>query len=227
MMRTAAVLPVKRFSRAKQRLGQSVADRLRGRLAEAMVADVLHALAACRSIDATIVVTSEPAAAAIALRVRAIVVEDIAESGQSAAVSIGVKRALIDGFERVLCIPGDCPALDPAELDALLSPRPAEAEVVIVPDRHRTGTNGLLLSPPDAIAPSFGPGSFARHRRLARESGVACRVQRPPSLLLDVDTGEDLDALRERLDHERAGASRTRAALDLAEGRWRSSRSAA
>ncbi len=37
-----------------------------------------------------------------------------------------------------------------------------------MPDRHGTGTNGLLLTPPDAIAPSFGPGSCERHRALAR-----------------------------------------------------------
>lgn len=226
-MRTAAVLPVKRFAQAKQRLGTSVADRLRGRLAEAMVADVLHALGACESIETAIVVTSEPAAARIAASAGALVVADTAESGQSAAVSIGLRQALADGFERALCIPGDCPALDPAELEALLSVRPAQAEVVIVPDRHRTGTNGLLLSPPDAIAPSFGPSSCARHRRLAREAGVASRIERPPSLLLDVDTREDLEALRERLDSEREGAPRTRAVLSLAEGSWRSSRSAA
>ena len=44
-MRTAAILPVKRFDRAKPRLGASVAETLRGRLARAMVADVLRALA--------------------------------------------------------------------------------------------------------------------------------------------------------------------------------------
>ena len=111
----------------------------------------------------------------------------------------------------MLCIPGDCPALDPAELDALLrAPRRADAaaRVVIVPDRHGTGTNGLLLTPPDAIEPSFGPGSCERHRALAHAAGAACRVERPPSLLLDIDTGADLAALRERL----AGRSDARAA---------------
>jgi 2-phospho-L-lactate guanylyltransferase len=89
---------------------------------------------------------------------------------------------------------------------------------VIVPDRHGTGTNGLLLRPPDAIPPSFGPGSCERHRELARAAGANCRTERPPSLLLDIDTGADLAALRERLGVEpvagpRAGAARTRAVL--------------
>ena len=46
-MRTAAVLPVKRFAQAKQRLGESVADPLRLELAGAMVADCLLYTSRC------------------------------------------------------------------------------------------------------------------------------------------------------------------------------------
>jgi 2-phospho-L-lactate guanylyltransferase len=238
-MRTAAILPVKRFFRAKQRLGATVADPLRLELARAMVADVLLALAETDSIERTIVVTCEESVADAARAQGALVVaEDDDSEGQSAAVALGVSRALAQGFERVLCVPGDCPALDPAELDELLrvkadpldhhESRPAvqparvakgdgtgsrAPEVTIVPDRHGTGTNGLLLAPPDAISPSFGPDSYERHRALALAAGVACHVARPPSLLLDIDTGADLAALQDRLAGTRSRAQRTRAVL--------------
>jgi len=218
-VRTAAILPVKRFAVAKQRLDASVARSLRARLAAAMVADVLAALAAARSIERIVVITRERSLAAEAQRQGAIVLEEPAEEGQSAAVALGIERALREGLERVLCIPGDCPALDPGEVDALLGgagsrrEQGAGPEVVIVPDRHGTGTDGLLLSPPGAIRPSFGPGSFARHRSLALTAGVAWRVKRPPSLLLDIDTGADLAALRARLADTGARAERTRAVL--------------
>jgi 2-phospho-L-lactate guanylyltransferase len=218
-MRTAAILPVKRFARAKQRLGASVADPLRADLARAMVGDVLAALGECPAIELTIVVTSEESVAAAAREQSALVVEDSAEDGQSAAVALGLERALAERAQRALCIPGDCPALDPDELDALLLADSVAGEVVIVPDRHGTGTNGLLLAPPDAIAPSFGPGSCERHRGLARAAGVACRLERPPSLLLDIDTGADLQALRERLAGETVRAPRTRAVLGLTQAR--------
>jgi 2-phospho-L-lactate guanylyltransferase len=224
-MRTAAILPVKRFPIAKQRLGESVADSLRSDLARAMVGDVLSALRECSAIDATIVVTRESSVAAAARYIGAIVVEDSAEEGQSAAVSLGLARALQEGFERALCIPGDCPTLDPAELTELLG---GEVDaVVIVPDRHGSGTNGLLLTPPGAIGPCFGVDSRARHEQLARAAGASCRIERPPSLLLDVDTGEDLAVLRKRLAGERARAPRTRAVLGLGERSWQSSRPAA
>jgi 2-phospho-L-lactate guanylyltransferase len=224
-MRTAAILPVKRFPIAKQRLGESVADSLRASLAQAMVGDVLSALRECSAVDATIVVTCESSVASAARYIGAIVVEDSAEEGQSAAVSLGLERALQEGFERALCVPGDCPTLDPAELSGLLGEK--TAGVVIVPDRHGSGTNGLLLHPPDAISPSFGPDSRARHERLAHEEGVGCRIEQPASLLLDIDTGEDLTVLRERLAGTQAKASRTRAVLGLGERPWQSSRPAA
>jgi 2-phospho-L-lactate guanylyltransferase len=230
-MRTAAILPVKRFSRAKRRLGASVADPLREDLARAMVGDVLLALSETATIARTIVVTSEDGVAAAAHYLNALVVDDTAEETQSAAVCLGIERALAEGFERALCVPGDCPALDPAELDSLLaaagdrsrgnrrgdsgSGATCGAEVVIVPDRHGTGTNGLLLAPADAIAPSFGPGSCERHRALAHKAGVNCRIERPTSLLLDIDTSADLVVLRERLSGARTHASRTRAVLGL------------
>lgn len=212
-MRTAAILPVKRFPLAKQRLGESVADSVRLELARAMVGDVLSALRDCAAVTATIVVTHEQSVAAAARYLGATVVEDTAEAGQSAAVELGIARTLADGFERAVCVPGDCPALDPDELAELIDGH--EAGVTIVPDRHGSGTNGLVLAPPDAISPSFGPDSRAVHEELAAAAGVAWRVEQAPSLLLDIDTGEDLAALRERLAGERVRAPRTRAVLGI------------
>jgi len=145
-------------------------------------------------LDDVIVVTAEPAAAAAARDAGAHVVHDPDESGQSAAAARGIAAAVERGAERVLLVPGDCPALDPDEVARLLA-RPEGA--VIVPDRHGTGTNALLLTPPNAIAPAFGPGSRARHEAAADAAEVDRAALRLPALTLDVDTPEDLAALRE------------------------------
>jgi 2-phospho-L-lactate guanylyltransferase len=236
-MRTAAVLPVKRFDRAKQRLGDAVGTGERRELSAAMVEDVLTALRQVAGLDDLIVVTAEDRAAALAAAAGAHVVTDRHEAGQSAAAEAGVEAALRRGAERALLVPGDCPALDPAELTALLArygrARAAEgdrsgaaahggaapegaagAEVVIVSDRHGEGTNALLLSPPGAVAPAFGPGSLARHAARARAAGATVRVAQAPSLELDVDTPGDLAALRAALAERPRVAPRTRALLE-------------
>jgi 2-phospho-L-lactate guanylyltransferase len=212
-MRTAAVLPVKSFGRAKQRLDAAVEQPDRGELAAAMLADVLTALRAAGGLAELIVVTAEPRAEAAARSAGAHVVDDPVEAGQSDAAARGVGAAIARGADRVLLVPGDCPALDPAEVGRLLRGF-AGTGLVIVPDRHGSGTNALLIAPPDAVDPSFGPGSFARHAAFGAAAGLAVRVARAPSLELDVDTPGDLAALRETLSALPAAAPRTRALLE-------------
>jgi 2-phospho-L-lactate/phosphoenolpyruvate guanylyltransferase len=212
-MRTAAVLPVKSFARAKQRLGDAVGGSGRAELAAGMVGDVLGALGAIPGLDDVVVVTAEPRAADAARGAGAFVVDDPVEAGQSDAAARGVDAAVVRGAERVLLVPGDCPALDPGEVAELLAGFDG-AGVVIVPDRHGSGTNALLLTPPDVIAPAFGPGSFARHAARGAGAGTVVRVAQAPSLELDVDTPGDLAALHDALRRHPAAAPRTRAVLE-------------
>ena len=212
-MRTAAVLPVKSFGRAKQRLDAAVGPPDRAELAAAMVGDVLAALGAVGGLAELIVVTAEPRAAEAARGAGAQLVDDPVEAGQSDAAARGVRAAIARGAHRVLLVPGDCPALDPGEVTTLLDGY-VDAGLVIVPDRHGSGTNALRIAPPGAIEPSFGPGSFARHAAFGVAAGVRVRVAHAPSLELDVDTPGDLAALRAALASLRGAAPRTRALLE-------------
>ncbi len=213
-MQTVAILPVKRFAHAKRRLEAALAAGARRALAEAMFSDVLTALRRVEAIDAIVVVTADPGAQRIAEGYGARAVEDAAESGQDHAVLLGVAAARELGAAQALCLAGDCPALDPAALGALLGkPRTATRWAAIVADRHGTGTNGLLLCPPDAFEPRYGPDSFARHAELAEAAGVSLEVAELPSLALDVDTPDDLAALQQRLATQRGGAAHTRGML--------------
>lgn len=209
-MRTAAILPVKDFGAAKQRLGSLLGSGSRQALAQAMFQDVLASLRKTDGIEQIVVVASEPSVE-FAADEQIVLLEDEVRDGQSPAAAQGIRWAVASGFERVLLVPGDTPLLSSAELDALLANAPEE--VVIVPDRHGTGTNGLLLRPPTAIEPSFGPGSLERHVAAARAAGVAHRVERMPSLMFDVDTSDDLAVVAESIEASHAIAPRTRGAL--------------
>ncbi len=215
---TIAILPVKRFVAAKARLGDELSGGTRRALTEAMVTDVLMALRRTAAVHEVLIVTSEPAAEAIGRGYGANVLHDDLDDGQSAAALIGIAHALEAGATRVLLVPGDCPALDPAELTELLERPQIGRGVTIVPDRHGSGTNALLLTPPGVIEPAFGPGSRERHEQLAAAAGVPCTIEEIPTLALDVDTAEDLAALREALAARRGGAAHTRGMLSRLKG---------
>ena len=209
-MRTIAILPIKSLGAAKQRLSGQLGSGSRQALAQAMFSDVLASLRRVSGLDEIVVVTANDVAESAARGNGVRLLHDGEEAGQSPAAMIGIRHALASGCERVLLVPGDTPLLDPAEVDAMLGRR---APVTIVPDRHGTGTNCLLLEPPEVIEPSFGPGSRARHEAAALGAGLACAIEEPPSLVLDVDTPDDLDATAAALDARSGGAPATRAAL--------------
>jgi 2-phospho-L-lactate/phosphoenolpyruvate guanylyltransferase len=213
-LKATAVLPVKRFAAAKQRLAVGIDDEQREALVAAMLGDVLEAVGATRTIERTIVVSDEPRAGEIAAAVGAEVVPDTPDAGHSEATLVGIGCAEERDAACVVLLPGDCPLLDPRELDRLLTGIPSHF-VAVVPDRHGTGTNALVLSPPGAIHPAFGEGSCARHVSAARESGIPFAMEELPSLALDLDTPADLVALTRELELQPGRAKRTAKVLGL------------
>lgn len=218
-MLATAIVPVKRFGAAKQRLLECLDRPGRAALVKAMLVDVLAATAAAQRIERTVVVTGEGRAERTALRhaqrttTPLEVFRDPEDKGHSRAATLGIVRAKALGAECVALLPGDCPLLDPAELDAALE-RMHPGRVAVVPDRHGTGTNALLLSPPDAIGPAFGEGSRERHAAKAKARGHEVAVEELPSLALDVDTPDDLATIASALDEEPERARATAAEIE-------------
>jgi 2-phospho-L-lactate guanylyltransferase len=209
-----AVLPVKRFAAAKRRLGAGIDEERRHALVAAMLRDVVEAIGKARMIEHMILVSGEPAAQEIARGHGAEAVEDPSDEGHPQAALIGIASAEAAGASCVVLLPGDCPLLDPRDLDRLLTAVP-DPYVAIVPDRHGTGTNALLLRPPDAIRPAFGEGSCERHLEAARSAGLPHAVERLDSLALDLDTPADLIALTREIESGRGSARHTARALGL------------
>jgi 2-phospho-L-lactate guanylyltransferase len=211
-MRTLAVLPIKNFTEAKQRLETVLTPGPRRALAEAMFSDVLTALRRSTAVEDILVVTRDHGAQQIAGGHGALVLDD-EEPGQSPAAVLGVRYALDHEYDRVLLVPGDCPMLSQREIDQLIAQPFQAPSALIVPDRHGTGTNALLLSPPDALVPAFGPDSRERHVANAEMVGTTPELVSVASLELDIDTPDDLEVLRGLLQHSHGGAAHTRGML--------------
>jgi 2-phospho-L-lactate guanylyltransferase len=212
-MRTLAILPVKSFGEAKQRLAEEMTHAARRALVEAMFSDVLVALRRARGVDRILVVTADRSAQRIAGGYGAEVLDDD-DQGHNRAARHGLHAATQSNAERALLVAGDCPLINPVELDELIARPAPPRSALIVPDRHATGTNALLLTPPGSLAPAFGPGSRHRHASMAETEDTEAEVVDVPSLALDIDTAEDLELLRRRLDTTHGGAAHTRGMIN-------------
>jgi len=217
-VRATAIVPVKRFGAAKQRLLGALTRPQRAAIVKAMLADVLASVGRAERVERVVLVTGEGRAERIALRaaprmrIPVEVLREPRDEGHSEAAMLGIVRARALGAECVTLLPGDCPLLEPAELDEALE-RMRPGRVGVVPDRHGTGTNALLMAPPDAIGPAFGPGSRERHLRRAEAAGHEAALESIQSLALDLDTPEDLSELRALLEGDPDRAPTTAAEL--------------
>jgi 2-phospho-L-lactate guanylyltransferase len=196
-LKTTAVIPVKRLDAANERLRDVLAPDVRRQLAEAMLIDTLSKLRRSRVLDEMLVVTSDPYVERHARWLEHDVLLQSDDAGHSVAAQAGAAAAQASGADRVAMLPVDCPLLDPGELDRRIGRAPQAA--LIVPDRHKTGTNALVLSPPDVFAPGFGPDSCSRHIGRARAAGISFSLEVIDGLATDLDTPEDMAELRDRL----------------------------
>ncbi len=213
-----AIVPVKRFSEAKQRLSDALAPRQREQLATAMLGDVLAAIRQAELIERVLIISREPRLVGVAATHEATLVDDPGDMSHSSAAAIGIATALACRAGSIALLAGDCPLLDPVELDGALAD--LERGVVgVIPDRHGSGTNGLLCCPPNLIEPAFGPGSRERHLELAAKAGGRGKIFALDSLALDLDTGGDLEELRGVVGAGRLAGSATAGALKAIEGR--------
>jgi 2-phospho-L-lactate guanylyltransferase len=205
-----AVVPVKEFRAAKQRLAPALSPQQRRDLAFAMLEDVLTALTVAPTLAGVVVVTIDEAAKQLAQRYGALVSSDAATDGHTAAVTAAA-RVLAKGGAAMLTLPGDVPLITPQDIDLILATRRPARSFAIVPARDERGSNAILCSPADAVPLRFGENSFFPHLAAARACGIEPQILPLPRLGLDIDGPEDLTAFLEIQSRTRA-----RAVLQLA-----------
>jgi 2-phospho-L-lactate/phosphoenolpyruvate guanylyltransferase len=192
-VRIAAVIPVGPLEGAKSRLGGRLDAEERHDLVTRLLARTVDAALAVERLADVLVISPDRDVLVRAADLGARTLRQRSR-GLNAGVRDGRDDAVAGGADAVLIVPTDLPFITPEAIDAVLSallgdPGPA---VVLVPDRHGTGTNALLLRPPDVIEVAFGPSSHAQHRRLAEEAGVRYVELADSPLAVDLDTPDDL-----------------------------------
>lgn len=189
MHSTSVAVPVRAFEGAKSRLGAVLDAEERHDLVEALLRRTIAAALATPGVIEVIVVSPDPEALGVAEAAGA---RPLPQRSRGLNPALQEARAAATG-ERLLILPGDLPTITPDDLARVLAAGDAAGSpsVVLVPDRHRRGTNALLLDPPDAIDPAFGGDSRAGHAWLAESADIRF-AELAGVLELDLDTPEDL-----------------------------------
>ncbi len=182
-------MPVRALEGAKSRLGAVLDAEERRDLVVSMLQRIVAAAIATPGVIEVIVVSPDPEALRVANAAGA---RPLLQQSRGLNPAFQEARAA-SGGDRLLLLPADLPTITPADVAEVLAAGDAAGtpSVVLAPDRHRRGTNALLLDPPDAIDPAFGGDSRAGHAWLAESADVAF-VELAGVLELDLDTPEDL-----------------------------------
>jgi 2-phospho-L-lactate guanylyltransferase len=201
------LIPVKNLSAAKQRLSAVLDQPARTELAQAMLHDVVSALAAWPRRPACALVTSDPFAIDLAEEYDFELIPDRTNPGETGAIEMATRLCVARGIDSTLVIPADIPLIQASELEQILHHAPDDGSV-LAPAADGRGTNAVFRRPANLFPLRFGNDSFKPHLAAAQATGKPCIVLQLPSLAVDVDNPEDL---RQLLTHP--GETRTQSLI--------------
>lgn len=178
------LIPVKAFTAAKTRLAGSLDPEQRARLARSMATAVVRAAA---PLPVTIVCDDDDVADWA--RAMGASVEMTPGVGLNGAVTEAVERLRARGVRRAVVAHGDLPF---AKGFDHFADDPHGDEVVVVPDRRRSGTNVLSVPTDRGFGFSYGTDSLELHLAEAARLGLPVRVLTLDDLGWDIDEPDDL-----------------------------------
>jgi 2-phospho-L-lactate guanylyltransferase len=201
-MRLWAIVPIKPLRRAKSRLGGVLSGQERAELSQEMLIHTLDVLSEVPQVEQSLVVSRDSRALALAREhgARTVTEQGSPELNQALARATALAKGY--GVSAILVLPADLPLLRKQDLEEMILRAGDPPVVVIAPDRHRQGTNALLIAPPALIEYDFGPNSFARHLQRADLAGARVEICQLTALGLDLDAPEDLEIYHRENDQK-------------------------
>lgn len=195
-----AIVPVKPLRIGKSRLSGVLSEEERADLNRRLLIHTLDTLTAISEIEQVLVISRDQAALSVAREHGARTVQ---EKG-SPELNVALARAtvVVKNYKTrgVMVLPADLPLLTSQDIQVILERAIDPPVVVVAPDRHRQGTNALLICPVGLIDYKFGPNSFQLHCERAIQAGARLEVVDLPSLALDMDLPEDLDQVSQEFE---------------------------
>ncbi|MGB9640323.1 MAG: 2-phospho-L-lactate guanylyltransferase [Anaerolineales bacterium] len=192
---TWAIVPVKPLREGKSRLSPILEEDQRWALNRWLLEHTLKMLDASNLFDQILLISRDGEALAVARMYGARTIQEDGLPKLNLAIERATRYAQQAHAQTLLIIPTDLPLLDSETLREFFSSVDSSPCVAIAPDRHRKGTNALLISPPGLISYHFGIDSFSTHLAVANQNGNQVAVFDHPNLALDIDDAEDMQYL--------------------------------
>jgi 2-phospho-L-lactate guanylyltransferase len=199
MMKTFAIVPIKRFENAKTRLSSILDTDDRIRLSLLMLKDTLQILSAVHSLSQLITVSADKRVGEIAVKYGANFLLEEKERGVNSAVALADSYCMKKAADATMVIPHDLPLLDSTDISKACELAENESRcIVICPSLRYDGTNMLLRKPPSIIATFYDADSYNMHVKAAIRLGIPVKRLFSKALMHDIDTPEDaLEVMKE------------------------------
>ena len=187
-----AVVPIKPLQQGKSRLSGVLSPEERSGLNVSLLEQTLRTLQKIPEIDRILVVSRDAAALGRAHALGVSTFQENGEPGLNEALHAATSYIQAHDGQGILILPADLPLLQAEDIRAILACGSVPPVMVISPDRHKQGTNALMINPAGMIPYTFGENSFQKHCALAVDAGISVKVCELPSVALDLDLPEDL-----------------------------------
>ncbi len=196
-----AIVPVKPLRRGKSRLAETLSEDDRAELNRHLLTHTLKTLKETPDVDEVLVVSRDPKVLAIAHDHNARTILENGSPHLNTALERATAVAKMYTTNGVLILPADLPLISQEDIEKLIEIAKGHKRVVVItPDRHRNGTNAMLISPAGIIEYDYGEKSFDRHCERARKAGARLEICELPSIELDLDLPEDLELVAEKIN---------------------------
>jgi 2-phospho-L-lactate guanylyltransferase len=199
MMKTFAIVPVKRFENAKTRLSSMLDTDDRIRFSSLMLEDTLKILSVAASLTQVVIVSADKRAEEIATKHGANFLHEEKENGVNSAVALADIYCMKETADATMVIPHDLPLLNAIDICKACELAQNESRcIVICPSLRYDGTNMLLRKPPSVIATFYDTDSYNMHVKAAIKIGIPVKRFFSKTVMYDVDTPEDaLELIKE------------------------------
>jgi 2-phospho-L-lactate/phosphoenolpyruvate guanylyltransferase len=159
-----AVIPVKKLQEGKSRLAGYLREDQRLLLSYSMILKTMNEIVQIREVNGIILISTDENILELAKEYGVRSVSETGLADLNRAICKATDMVLDKKGKSIIIIPTDLPLISVLEVSEIIKSFKQDNLVLLIPDRTRTGTNIMLLTPPGIIQYNYGRKSFDAHR---------------------------------------------------------------